>query len=171
MPTKLLNDETLTIEPPPDSLMAGMAARVPEERALGVHIHHPVPFLGRCLLHVAAQVYPGVVHQHVQLAEPGHCLADCALPVGLAGDIQPYEDGPRARRRDFRGNVAALLLQDVAEHDACSLAGEQPRLDRTHPPGSAADQRHLAVKPQWAVIPPSTLSTEPVTKDDSSDAR
>src|SRR5215469_13049144 len=66
----------------------------------------------------------GVVHQHVESAEPMHRRRDYGGPVVLAGDVEPLE--PRCRADRIR-LLPAFMLQHVGDHHAGTFARKQAR--------------------------------------------
>jgi hypothetical protein len=106
--------------------------------------HDPLELRELDLLQRAEGQDAGVVDQHADRSEEGLGLGHDGLPVGLVGDV---EVAVGHRVTQLVGGPAALVVEDVADHDLGALRREQPGLGRALAPGSPADQRDLARQP------------------------
>ena len=133
----------LTIEPLPRRLHGGDGETGAQEHTGGVHLHDAVP--ARRLEGVghrrAAQ--PGVVDQHIQLAETLHRGADRLFPIVLAGHVQGHEHRLAAAAANVRLDLSSLVLKKVRDDHLGALAGEKASLLGTHAARGPADQCHF----------------------------
>src|SRR5262249_60445809 len=87
------------------------------------------------------------VHARVRRAERALGERHRGLPVGLARDVEPDEDGFAALGGDFRLHRAAFIVEHVTDDDLRALAREHLRLRRTHAARAATDERHFSREP------------------------
>ena len=107
-PISATNDATLTIEPPPESTMAGMPCLHPSQTPAQVDVHDAVP-RGNAGLGGAAVVAghdPGVVVEHVEAAEGVDREPDHRGDLVLVGHVDVHERGLAARVGDRLDRLA-----------------------------------------------------------------
>ncbi len=115
-----------------------------QERAVEVHAHHAVPFLGVDHVHGPASGYPGRVDETVDASEgPGRLVHELG-DGGLVGDVDRGE-GPRCRTGGLTGGVAGG--SEVRAHDAGALFEQAGRAGPADARGRPGDDHVLARQP------------------------
>ncbi len=120
----------------------------------------------------AARRDAGVVHQDVTASVPALDLVAQGPEVLLLRDVARHGQGLPSLRREFRGDLPQPLLPAGGEDDGRTRPGEGAGRGRADPagcPGHHDDPRHGTVLA--SVCPPSTMTTEPVMKEEASEAR
>src|SRR5262249_96957 len=134
----------LTIAPPPRSAMLGITACMPSR--------HPIWFTSMTRRYCSRVIeaigaisrMPPLLTSTPRGPQPSVAAPPAAPPaLGVLGVGGPTG----ARGADGGGGPFAVGVEDVAEHDARALGGEQPRLRLALPARRAGDQRDLAVEP------------------------
>src|SRR5437762_3439582 len=94
----------------------------------------------------------GVVHQYVDAPELADGGSHSVLPVVLAGDVAPDEDGGIAQ---FVGNHLAAVVEDVEDDDPHPLCDEGPGYLLPAAARASGDDTHLAIQPAHGDLPSS----------------
>ena len=88
----------------------------------------------------------GVVHEHVQLAEPGVGGFDGALPGGFVGYVEVDVGRLSAGLDDLLRDGLSTFVEQVSEDHGGALGGEHAGLDRSHAFGGAAYEGHFTLQ-------------------------
>jgi hypothetical protein len=130
-----------------------------EAAAVEIDGEMPLPLLERRVLDRQAGLQvAGVVDQHVESAVAGQHLADRALPVRLAADVELEERGGRA---EPRGRLRAARRPDPGKDQRRAPRRELRGDRRPHAAVAPGDQHRPAVEIVHATIRPQT--DRPVT--------
>jgi cytochrome P450 len=147
MPSSESIEPTLTIEPLPHRLPHRAHPEVGSDR---VDFEHATQDVLAGVRDRAEVQHRGVVHQHVDAPAPRERVPDHARPVLAGGDVMGLEARGVA---DLAGDRAALVAQDVAEHDLRALRHQAPRDRSARAARRSGHDRHSALERAHRFIP------------------
>ena len=117
-----------------------------EECAADVHVEDALELDRRQVLEQKVREDSGVVHEHVEPAEAGHCRSHQLLDVRLHGDVSLDADHRTPCVGESRTRRGEPVLTPVGEHHRRPRLGEPAGAGEAEALRAAGDERDLALQ-------------------------
>ncbi|MNP41866.1 hypothetical protein D3C76_1355920 [compost metagenome] len=112
---------------------------------LQVHTHHRVPVIFRQAQKQPVTQHPGIVDQHVHLAERRQRGLDDALCMLQGSNVITVGDGLATRRQDLPNHIAGRFVTNIVDHDIRPLGSEGQRIGATEAATCTGDNYRTTV--------------------------